>query len=69
MTEASRMHEILRVQDEAEKGCERQMGDHPNTEDYMGSYAAFVIAHALSLVALELNHLNTTLWRPRTEDK
>ena len=69
MTEASRMQEILKVQAEAKRRCDAEERPEQGGLPKSGSYGAFLVTHALSLIALELNHLNTTLWRPRTEDK
>ena len=57
MTEASRLQEILELQTEAKLRCE-QLGGDPK---YMNSYATFLLAHATSLVALELNKQNSIL--------
>jgi len=61
MTEAERLHDIIQVKLETIRRAEIQMGDNPNIYRYMDSYATLMQAHATSLVALELNHLNTIL--------
>ena len=65
MTEAQRMHEIIQVKLETLRRAEMQLGDHPNTEPYMNSYATLMHAHATSLVALELNRLNSKMLRSK----
>lgn len=65
---ADRLKEIQAIKRESISRADMQMGDNPNIYPYMNSYATFLLAAATSLVAVELNQLNSFLLSRESSD-